>query len=159
MMGWGIVEGDDQFLSDLYASQQIVRPDSNASVALEAVHQAACKKQISDTYTVITKEAIDLMINIAAGLLIPEGGWVTLAVLEVVYYIPYLGSILTVADLILHSRGPQPLFRLLPTTTGCSPWLDKILRQQFTLTGAAKTEVEDYLTPYFKTNKPGDGIP
>lgn len=37
-------------------------------------------------------------------------------------------------------------------------WVDKILRQQFTLTGAAQTEVENYLKPYFKTNKYGDGI-
>ena len=89
-IGWGIVEADDQLLSDLYASQQIVRPNTNASIALEAVHQAACQKQLSDTYKVITKEAIDIMINVAAGLLIPEGGWITSAVMELVCDNPFL---------------------------------------------------------------------
>lgn len=84
LMGWGIVENDDQFLADLYASQQIVRPNSNASTALEAVHQAACGKQINDTYTVITKEMLDLVINVWATMLIPEGGWATSALLEMV---------------------------------------------------------------------------
>ena len=38
------------------------------------------------------------------------------------------------------------------------PWVDGVLKQQFSLDDAAKQEVEEWLTPRYHTNKVGDGV-
>lgn len=37
------------------------------------------------------------------------------------------------------------------------PWVDGVLRQEFTLDGNAAAEIKDYLSPHFSTGKVGEG--
>ena len=65
-LGWGEVTSDDQVVADVFGAQQLVAPGSDAETALGKIQTAACEKQHKDSMAIITKEVVDILINVAA---------------------------------------------------------------------------------------------
>lgn len=81
--GWGIVQGDDQMLANIFAAQKLVRPNTNASKALEEVHKLGCDKQQKDTQGDIFKTMADIMINVGVAYATGGMNWMASYLAEV----------------------------------------------------------------------------
>ncbi|KAL6722380.1 hypothetical protein ACLMJK_001487 [Lecanora helva] len=134
--GWGENEHDDQLVADVYGTQRLVNPSSKAGEAIATLKDAVCSKQKKDSYTDIAKTIIDLAVNIAVFEFTGGGPWLIKLVVQ------------SGAAAITQTLGDDFLLQ---------PWLDNVLKQQFTLDGDAKEKVADYLIPLYHTNKVGDG--
>ena len=65
VFGWGENEHDDQIIADIYGAQQLVKPSSDAGMALSKIKDAACSKQKEDSYAEISQTLADLLVNAA----------------------------------------------------------------------------------------------